>query len=771
MLLSALVLGGCAAYTHRQDGLKAIGRGDWAEGVLELQKASELSPGDVEYRQAWLSQRELAIQHLLAGAESAFQQSQPGIAERNYRDVLRIDRGNSRALAGLEDLATSEKVAAELVQAKEAMARQDVAKAETLVARVLDRQPRSQQARALQREIASQRSSEVPVAPNLSTAYRKPVNLEFRDASLKVIFDALSRTTGINFIFDRDIKPDQRATVVVRQTSLEDAIDVLLSTSQLEKKVLNATSVLIYPATTAKLKEYQDLVVRAFYLSNTEAKTAARLLTTVLKLKDVYVDDKLHLIVLRESPETIALAEKLISLQDLEEPEVMLEVEVLEINRTRLLNLGVQLPDQFTLTPLPSSVISGPNSGTTGPQSMRLSELRGLASDRIGITVPSVTVNVQKTDGDANLLANPRLRVRDREKARILIGGKVPVVTTTTTPNGFLSESIQYLDVGLKLEVEPEIHLHDEVALKLSLEVSSVVGAIKTASGSQAYQLGTRNITSSLRLKDGETQVLAGLINDADRSDASRVPFLGDVPLLGRLFSSQKDDRQKTEIVMSITPHLIRNIQRKGPGAEAFWSGTEATLRTRPIQLRAVGPDHQSKGEAPAPKPTSSNGPSSQASTQHSSGQAGGGASALGLAEGAVQLTWHGPSTGKAREIVRLELKLVSEQHLRAAPVHIAYRSDQLEVVSVQDGGYFGAREASNFSHVVDPASGRIVVGAGTSSPVGVKGEGRVLWLEVRPFNGVSETELSVVGVTPVGMQSSPGRPELPIAHKITVIP
>lgn len=144
------------------------------------------------------------------------------------------------------------------------------------------------------------------------------------------------------------------------------------------------------------------------------------------------------------------------------------------------------------------------SSNTTAPH-LKLSELLSLNRDSLSITAPSATINVQKIDGDANLLANPRLRVRDREKAKILIGDKVPVVTTTTTPNGFLSENIQYLDVGLKLEVEPEIRLRDEIGLKMSLEVSSVVATIKTTSGSQAYQIGTRNFNSVLRLKDGET--------------------------------------------------------------------------------------------------------------------------------------------------------------------------------------------------------------------------------------------------------------------------
>lgn len=146
--------------------------------------------------------------------------------------------------------------------------------------------------------------------------------------------------------------------------------------------------------------------------------------------------------------------------------------------------------------------------------------------------------------------------------------------------------------------MEPEIHRHDEIGLKMSLEVSSLVSVIKTASGSQAYQIGTRNVTTSLRLRDGETQVLAGLISDADRSSANKVPLVGELPLLGRLFSSQKDDRTKTEIVMSITPHLVRNVRRKDPSAESFWSGTEANLRTRALVLGSFSAADATAGAA-----------------------------------------------------------------------------------------------------------------------------------------------------------------------------
>ncbi|OEZ54887.1 type II secretion system protein D precursor [Duganella sp. HH105] len=737
---------------------------NYPKAVAELVQAAELKPKDVEYRNDWLRARETATSKLLASAAAAAADGKVAEAEKSYRQILQFDRDNARAMAGLETLAGSARAADDATQARAALKQGDLALASELATRALKIAPGQPEAKAVRRDIEAVQAQEMLVAPTLGNAYKKPINLEFRDASIKMVFDALSRTTGINFIFDRDVKSDQRTTVFLKQTTLDDAIDVILSTGQLEKKILNASSVLVYPATPAKTREYQDLMVKAFYLSNVEAKQAANMLKTVLKLKDIYVDDKYNMLVLRENPESIALAEKLIALQDLEEPEVMLDVEVLEINRSRLLNLGIQWTNQFTLTPTAvtttggSSGSSGTGTGTVGTSSMKLSDLKSINSSLIGITPPSATISVQKSDGDANLLANPRIRVRDREKAKILIGDKVPVVTTTSSGT-FVTENIQYLDVGLKLEVEPDIHLRDEIGLKLSLEVSSLVSSIKTNNGSQAYQIGTRNVNTALRLKDGETQILAGLINDEDRSSANRIPLLGDLPVLGRLFGSQNDNRQKTEIVLSITPHLIRNIQRKNVAAESFWSGTEASLRNRPLQLRSFDPAAvagKPRGAASAAEPLAAGGAAAQVISPPGS-------------PNAPKLAWAGPAEARIGETVTLTLNMDSPELLRAASLQLAFDPAELEIVSVDEGDYFAKGGASTFSKAIDAASGRVSIGAGVSAGSGAKGAGRVLTVAVKaraPGNG---NGIGIIAMTPIGGERAVGRPGLPLVHALTV--
>lgn len=751
-LLAILTITGCAAEFHHRDGMLAMDRREYATAVLELEQAAELKPQDVAYRKDWLRARETATTKLLNAATTALASGKDGEAEQSYRTILKYEHDNARALAGLELIARSARANEEAGQAREALKHGDITSAAQLVERALKNAPGQAEARALKREIEAIQAKKMLSAPSLGAMYRKPINLEFRDASIKMIFDALSRTTGINFIFDREVKGDQRTTVFLKQTTLDDAIDVILSTSQLDKKILNASSVLIYPNTSAKNKEYQDLIVKAFYMANVEAKQAANMLKTVLKIKDVFVDDKYNMLILRENPETIALAEKLIALHDLDEPEVMLEVEVLEVNRSSLLNLGVQVSSQLSIAPLSNLAInSGSGAAGTSSQIMKLSDFNHLNSDLLGITLPSATINLKKTDGDANLLANPRIRVRDREKAKILIGDKVPVVTTTSSGT-FITENITYLDVGLKLEVEPDIHLRDEIGLKIALEVSSLVSSIKTNNGSQAYQIGTRNFSSALRLKDGETQVLAGLISDEDRSAANRIPLLGDLPLLGRLFSSQSDNRQKTEIVLSITPHLIRNIQRNNPAAESFWSGTETALRNKPLQLRNFDANTAPAAVSTAkPKPSPAANPAS--------------------GPNAPKLIWQGPNKGKRGDLLTLDLNLDSNEELRASSLQVAFNPAEVAIVSVKEGDFFSKNGKANFSQVVDASAGRISIGASSSDGAGIKGSGKLLSISYRLIGTAAETELSVIGVTPIGSTQAIGRPGLPIVHNLIIEP
>jgi general secretion pathway protein D len=343
--------------------------------------------------------------------------------------------------------------------------------------------------------------------------------------------------------------------------------------------VLNDKTLLIYPNTPAKARDYKDLVVRSFYLMNADAKQTANMIKTVVKTRDMFVDEKTNMVVIRDTPEAVRIAERLVANQDMAEPEVMLEVEVMEVGTTLLNQLGIQWPTQLSFGLIGAA-------GTPG--TVTLPEWINRSANLVRLTVsdPLLSINLRKQDGRTNILANPRIRVKNKDKAKIHIGDKVPVITSTTTATGFLAESVNYLDVGLKLEVEPTVFLEDDVGIKVGLEVSSIAREIRSPSGTLTYQVGTRNAATNLRLRDGETQVLAGLINDEDRKAANKVPGLGDLPVAGRLFSSTNDTANRTEIVLLITPRVVRNLKRPETRHEEFRSGTDADIGGAPLLLR-----------------------------------------------------------------------------------------------------------------------------------------------------------------------------------------
>ncbi|NRF69147.1 secretin and TonB N-terminal domain-containing protein [Aquincola sp. S2] len=532
-----------------------------------FEQAVQLEPGSAEYRIAYTRTRDRFAAERMARAAQAREAGDLAAAEAIYRQMLAEPGNAERAQAGLRQLDSQRRLEQLLKDAEASAERKEWELVRRHARSALLENPRHPRALALLAEAdkAGDRSGEATTA--LAAAYRKPISIEFRDTPLKTVFEVISRSSGLNFVFDKDVRGDQRTSIFLKNTSTEAVLRNLLLTNQLEQRVLDDNSVLIYPNTAAKLKEYQTLVVRSFYLANADAKTVAATLKSLLKLRDPVVDEKLNLVIVRDSPEAIRTAERVVALHDVPEPEVMLEVEVLEVKRTRLLDLGVRWPDQLSLAPL-----VGESAALT------VADLRNLNSSRIGASVGAVSIVAKNVDTDANLLANPRIRARNREKAKIHIGERVPNITTTSTSTGFVAESVTYVDVGLKLDVEPTIYLDSEVAIKVSLEVSNIINQIQTKSGTLAYQLGTRTASTVLRLKDGENQVLAGLISDEDRRTANKVPGLGSVPVLGRLFGNEADDGSKTEIVLSITPRIIRNVLRPSAAAQQFDSGTEASV-------------------------------------------------------------------------------------------------------------------------------------------------------------------------------------------------
>jgi general secretion pathway protein D len=544
-MLSAAFLFGCAGQEQLKEGQQLIEAGNEEQGLARLEEALKANPNDTEIRNYYQRHKAVAVQRYLQAGD-------------NYRAAGQID--------GAE--AAYQKAQGAVRQAQEALKRGDTDTAYRTAQEVLKDNPSQREARAIVRKAEELKLKESATSPQLAAALKNTITIELRDAPVRSVFELISKRSGLNFVYDRDVPADLRVTVFVKDTTIEEVLRFVLVTSQLERRTLNPNTVLIYPNSPAKAQAYRELTVKSFYLANADVKQTAQMVRSLVKTRDIFVDEKLNLLVVRDTPEAIRMVEKLIASHDLGDAEVMLEVEVLEVGHNQLAQIGVTWPQSASLSVIGAAGIPGQVTGT---------EAKGLNSGnfRVNVSDPLIALNLRQQAGRTNVLANPRIRVKNKEKARIHIGDKVPVITTTAGATGFVSESVNYLDVGLKLEVEPLVSLEDDVGIKVGLEVSNISSEVKTSSGTIAYQVGTRNANTTLRLRDGETQVLAGLISEEDRRSAEKVPGLSRLPVIGRLFSNNRDTVNKTEIVLLITPRVIRNIERPGAKIEEFNSGTE----------------------------------------------------------------------------------------------------------------------------------------------------------------------------------------------------
>lgn len=575
LLTAALLLAGCASDALREsDRLMATGQREAA--LARLEAAARAEPRRADVYNAWVTQRGAMVTAYVRDADALRAQRQHDAAEAQYRHALRLDGNADAARSGLAAIERERRIDNQAGEAAAALRAGDAATAERRARAVLQAQPTHRGARAVMQAVAEQQARNAATSQQLKAALARTVTLELRDAPLKHVFEILGREGALNIILDKEVKPDARTTLVVRDSKLDEAIKLLLLTNQLERRVLNDNTLLVFPATANKLREYQELVMRTFYLANADAKQTAAMLRAMVKTRDIFTDEKLNLVMMRDTPDAVRLAEQLVAAQDLPEPEVMLEVEVLEVASSLVREIGTSFPSQLSVGPTAPS-----GDPATSPGLVQLSStmaLRGFVAN------PLLLLNLRQNDGASNLLANPRIRVKNRDKARVHIGERVPVITTTSTANVGVSSSVTYLETGLKLDVEPNVHLDDDVAIKVQLEVSNILEQLNVQ-GTVSYRLGTRNAATTLRLRDGETQVLAGLINNEDRRSIARVPLIGEVPVFGRLFRNDNDQTVKSEIVLLITPRIVRNIERPESVAASFPSGTDAAPGAAPLRL------------------------------------------------------------------------------------------------------------------------------------------------------------------------------------------
>lgn len=749
-LLLVLLVSGCAEQRIRDIAQAQLRAGDYEQALQSYQAGLAKYPDSPVLRAGAVEARSEVLSRVVGEVTRARAENRLDDAEKILRRALAQYPADPRLEALQTSLNIERRQRTALVEAEALTAKRQLAAASKVITEALKANPRHSDLLALQRRIETDQRQALNKGAQAALAETRAISLDFRDANLRTVLDVVSRNSGINFVLDKDIRPDTRVTVFLRSARVEDAIDLIASTYQLSKKVIDSQTLLIYPNTPEKQREHQEQLVKVFYLSNGDAKGAAAFLRSMLKIRDPFVDERSNMLALRDSQENIELAERLVALYDTSEPEVLLEMEVIEINSSRLTELGVKFPDTFSLTLLP------PGTDTA----LNLANIRGITRDRIGLSIGGITVNLNRTTGDFNTLASPRIRVKSKEKARILVGDKIPLITATTGTGGFVSDSVSYIDVGLKLDVEPTVFVDDEVSIKVGLEVSSLGTVVRTASGSLAYQIGTRNANTLLRLRDGETQLLAGLISTQDRNDAKKLPGLGDLPVAGRLFSSQRDDSQRTELVLSITPRIIRNVRRPDVTEAELWIGTEALPRLRPVG-----------GVLPAAEGASAAAPAGAAVGPVPMGPQAGVPNLAPRVEGPAGpvLKWTGPAEAKAGETFTLTLDLQTATPLRGAPLQLSYSKDRLELLGIDEGDLFKQGGAqTSFTKTIDASQGQARAGVLRSQVDGAAGQGSFVTLRFKALTA-GAAEVRVLSVDPIGLSGPVPKPAALPVHQVRV--
>lgn len=516
---------------------------------------------------------------------SYLQEADRAVANNNYKrasllwhNVLVYQPGNLKAQQGLTKVNGARAIDKLYQQAME-LRSDDPEQALHKIKQVLEEEPNWPQARAIQDHLLREISLQSQPEAKLKRELRKPVSLNFRDHSLIAIMDSISQLTGVNIIYDKDVPKGMTASLSAGNTTAEDALNLLLISNQLRKKVLDGHTILIYPASLQKEKLYRDVVMKTIFLGYARAKDTNPALRNLVKLRDIHIDERTNSVTIRGTKQSVEKAERLLMTLDRPEAEVMLAVEVLEVYSKDIEKLGINYPGKIGMG---FNGIDGKveniamNAFNASNMFVNLGGTQGISAD------------LQKVRTNAKVLANPRIRVKNNKKAVVDIGERIPVLTSSVS-DGISQEKVEYQDVGLKLEVMPDISVDGMISMDVKFQLSSQGGAERSKDGVNYYRTNNREVSTVLSSQSGETQMLAGLIKMNDQNGDSGVPLLSDIPGIGHMFGSKEKNHERTEVVLLITPMIERNIDLPGSHVSTIDMGTEEMEGDNGFQLR--GPD------------------------------------------------------------------------------------------------------------------------------------------------------------------------------------
>jgi len=535
--LLLVVAAGCATSAAFRAGEKAERLQDYDRAVLEYQKAVKDAPDNVDYRRALQRARLRAANDHVTMARRLAGRALYSEAMNEYRLARELDPNAPGVAEGMREVeAERQRGRASLEEAK--------ARAHEKALPGLDLVPDAQQ----------------------------PLGLVFRNASLREAYLALGRAAGVNVTFDPSFQ-DATVSLDLKDVGFEQALNALDAAGRNFHRVVDSKVLNIVPDTATKRREFEQQVVKTLFLSNADLKETIDLLRVVLGARRIAPVPAANALTINDTPDKVAAAERIVDVVDKRRAEVVVDVQILEVSRNKLKEYGIYLTsglDASGTEGIASGIFPNPDikNPTEGPYDKE---------NLVVTSLPGAVLRLLESDTSTRLLANPQLRVSEGETAQARFGDQVPVPVTTFTAiaSGGIAQqpitSFEYKNVGVNIDITPRAHHDDEVSLALKLEISAV--------GAAGYQglptFNSRTVNSTIRLRDGETNILAGLILDNERRGLTGVPGLARIPFLGRLFAKNRDEAQQTDIVMTLTPHIIRRTEIDEQDLRSFLVGGE----------------------------------------------------------------------------------------------------------------------------------------------------------------------------------------------------
>jgi general secretion pathway protein D len=574
-----------------------------------------------------------------------------------------------------------------------------------------------------------------------------PITLKVTEKS-NVIYETVGKLAGINVLFDPDYTPRQ-VHVELNNVTLEEALEIISFETKTFWRPVTPNTIFVAQDNPAKRKELEQNVIKTFYLSNlsqpTELQDVVNSMRTILEVSRIQQLPSQGAIVVRGTPDQVALAQKLVDDLDRPKPEVLIEVEVMQVSRDKSHTLGinpptslsVQLQNNINTTPTTTSTTTttSTSSSSTG---ISLNSLASLNATDFQVTIPQATASALMSDTDTKVIQSPQVRALDGQKATLKIGDRVPVATGSFQPgiggvgiNPLVNTQFQYLDVGVNIDITPRVHANGEISLKLSMDVSDVDSYVSIGGISQPV-IGQRKIENEIRLKDGEVSLLGGMMEDSKTKALTGIPGLASIPILKYLFAQDTADHSTNEIVFVLIPHIIREPDTSHIGADLLDIGTANSIVLRPGPSQPVAPaSPAAQVSAPQPQGATPQGPAAQTSmppvqppqNQAVPGQAGATAGTF---------LFDPPTLSQAKgSTFTVNVMLSGGQNVYSVPVQLNYDPNQLSVVNVSNGGFLSQDgQAVALVHRDDPTTGTLQVTA-TRPPGagGVSGQGAVVTL------------------------------------------